>query len=130
MNKPIEVTIAGETKYLSFNMFTKVELYRVLFDDPYANPEMNQLLDKINEVNESNHMLMVKAFVYAGIVGFDYATNKFKPSVTMAEVGELVANMSPVELSDFFFSIWGAFREYMGMNIEQEEGEQEEVKKK
>jgi hypothetical protein len=38
--------------------------------------------------------------------------------------------MSPVELSDFFFSIWGAFREYMGMNIEQEEVQEEQVKKK
>lgn len=130
MNKPIEVTINGQTKYLSFNMFTKVELYRLLFDNPYANPEMNELLDKINEINESNHMLMVKAFIYSGIVGFDYSTNKFKPSVTIYEVGEMVANMSPDELAMFFMSVWGAFKDLMGMNIEPDEVGEEDTEKK
>lgn len=115
---PITIKISGQEKVLKFNKFANVELYKVIFENPFANPEMGELLDKCNEILQSNQILFYRTLIYAGIVGNDYASGKFKPSVTIEEISELVGNMSEDEFAEFFQSVWYAFFDAMGANLE------------
>lgn len=128
---PIKVTISNQEKYLRFNKYANVELYKILFENPFASPEMGELLEKCNEILQSNQMLFMRSLIYAGICGNDYAKGALKPSVTLEEVSELVAEMSADEYADFFYSVWNAFFDSMGVNLEKVgELAQEDEKKK
>lgn len=128
---PIRITIKDKERLLRFNQFSNIELYKLLFNDPFASPDMDRLMAKANEMIQDNHLLFYKALIYSGIVGNDYASNLFKPSVTIEEVGEAVAAMTPLELNEFFLQVWNSFFDAMGINLEKiREGETEGEKKK
>ena len=134
MTNPILIELGGKERVIRFNQYANIELYKLLFDDGFKNPDMNLLLDKCNDMIKQNYMLFYKALIYSGIVGNDYASNLFKPSATIEEVGEWVGQMSQEELRDFFMKVWNTFFEEMGVNLEKikelESEDSEDEKKK
>lgn len=129
MTQPIEIKIGEETRFLRFNQYANIELYKLLFNDPFANPDMGELLEKANQMIKDNHMLFYKAVIYSGIVGYDYASEMWQPSVTLQEVGEAVGNMTPNDLHDFFIAVWNNWFDAMGVNLEEIKGSEPEKKK-
>lgn len=129
--KSLNVKIQGEELTLLFNMYAKQELYKLLYENPFANPEMGELLDKINEVLNENQMIFYRSLIYAGLCGYDYSQGKLKPSKSIQEVSEMVGNISADEMSDFFYGIWNTFFDSIGMNLENlaEAGAETEKKK-
>ena len=118
MTNPIKIELGGKERIIRFNQYANIELYKLLFENGFASPDMSLLLDKCNEMINQNHMLFYKALIYSGIVGNDYASNLFKPTATIEEVGEWVGQMSQEELTDFFMKVWNTFFEEMGVNLE------------
>ena len=116
--KSIVIKVRTEELTLLFNMYAKQELYKCLFENPFANPEMGELLDKINEVLNENQMLFYRSLIYAGLCGYDFSRGKLKPSKSIAEVSEMVGEISPDEMSEFFYGIWQTFFDTIGMNLE------------
>jgi hypothetical protein len=134
MTKAIKIELGGKDRLIRFNQYANIELYKLLFDDGFASPDMSLLLDKCNDMIKQNYMLFYKALIYSGIVGNDYSSNLFKPSATLEEVGEWVGQMNQQELTDFFVKVWNTFFEEMGVNLEKirevEASESGEEKKK
>lgn len=118
MTKAIKIELGGKDRLIRFNQYANIELYKLLFDDGFASPDMSLLLDKCNDMIKQNYMLFYKALIYSGIVGNDYSSNLFKPSATLEEVGEWVGQMNQQELTDFFVKVWNTFFEEMGVNLE------------
>lgn len=114
----INISLGGQDRTIRFNQYANIELYKILLDDGFASPDMSILLDKCNDMIKQNYMLFYKALIYSGIVGNDYASNKFKPSATIEEVGEWVGQMDQQELTEFFMQVWNLFFAEMGVNLE------------
>jgi hypothetical protein len=118
MTNPIKIELGGKERIIRFNQYANIELYKLLFDNGFESPDMSLLLDKCNNMIKQNYMLFYKALIYSGIVGNDYASNLFKPSASIEEVGEWVGQMSQEELTEFFMKVWNTFFEEMGVNLE------------
>jgi hypothetical protein len=118
MTNPIKIELGGKERIIRFNQYANIELYKLLFDNGFESPDMSLLLDKCNDMIKQNYMLFYKALIYSGIVGNDYASNLFKPSASIEEVGEWVGQMSQEELTEFFMKVWNTFFEEMGVNLE------------
>jgi len=118
MNGKTTITIREKEYNLWFNNFAIKEMYSKLFDSQYANPDMEALLKAINELNDRNYLLIVKLFLFSGIVGAELAEGKYKPTVTDQEIGELVASMSDEDVGQFFGKIWLCFWDSFGANLE------------
>lgn len=118
MTNPIKIELGGKERIIRFNQYANIELYKLLFDNGFESPDMSLLLDKCNDMIKQNYMLFYKALIYSGIVGNDYASNLFKPSSSIEEVGEWVGQMSQEELTEFFMKVWNTFFEEMGVNLE------------
>ena len=97
---------------LRFNNFAHVELSKAIFKSGYLVTNPMELIDKLSEMSKNNIALLIKAMLYAGILGYDYETG-FTPSVTQEEVGKLVGEVNEEDL----LKIWDIFLEAMGVNL-------------
>lgn len=130
MTQPIPIKLGDKERLIRFNQYANIELYKLLFNDAFANPDMDELMKKSNEMIKKNHMLFYKALIYSGIVGNDYASDLWEPSVTLEEVGLWVGNLSPYDLQEFFLRVWNHFFDSMGVNLEEIKSESGGEKKK
>lgn len=112
MAKVHEVKIGGETKSLRFNNYAHIELSKALFESGHYVSSPSELIDKLYEMSMNNTALLIKAIVYAGIVGYDYEVG-FKVSMTQQQVGELIGSIDQTELE----GLWDVFLEAMGVNL-------------
>jgi len=116
-----EIDFGGSKRVLNFNVFSSVELAKIL----EVQPTPDELMDAILKLNERNSMLMFKALIYCGIIGNDYEVS-FKQSITQSEVGELISKATDAELTGVF----NAFADAMGFNLKAEVETETTPKKK
>ena len=122
------VNLGGQERVLRFNNFANIEIAKVLFKDETAKPDLPKFMEKLFELNAKNHFLLLKMLIYAGIIGNDYIVG-FDESVSIEEVGEWVADLSPDDAN----KIWETFMEASGLTLtdkEKEEVEETDTKKK
>jgi hypothetical protein len=76
----------------------------------------------------------MKLMLYAGIVGYELEfTDRFKPSITIEKVGELISGMTEKEEAELLAAPWIAFWDSFGASLEKVnelEGEPVEGEKK
>jgi len=129
MTGTIKLELGGKERILRFNNFSAIELSKILYTGELAtNPDMNDISNRIMEVNAKNHLLLMKTLIYAGILGNDFVVG-FQESVTPEQVGEWIADLK----SDDLLKVWEAFWDSMGVNLPkataQEEPDSVEEKK-
>lgn len=106
----IEVEIHGVKRPLMFNNFATVELSKHLDVDPL------RILESVQELNNRNHLLMIKLFVYAGHCGDCYRRQN-TTDLTMDEIGDWVATAS----DDDLYAIYKCFMDAAGLNLPEDE---------
>lgn len=112
MIKDITILVGDVEKHLRFNNFAHVELSKALFENGHLVIGPEELIDKLSEMAKANVMLLAKALIYAGMIGYDYEVG-FKATVTQEEVGKIVADINDVELE----KVWNTFLSAMGFDI-------------
>ena len=119
MNGKSQINIAGKEYKLYFGEPAIKILWKALFDDQYANPDMEQLLKEMNELVNENYFSFKKLMLFAGMAGYELAfTDKFRPSITIEHCGELVTQMTEKEEAEFLASPWLAFWDSFGASLE------------
>ena len=112
MNGTIKLNLGGEDRILRFNNFSAIELAKIIYKDEMAKPDMDDLLQRVNDLNTKNHYLLIKTLIYAGIIGNDYVIG-FNESVTPEEVGEWIADLDEENI----YKVWVTFWDAMGVNL-------------
>ena len=116
MIKDFMVNIGGVEKCLRFNNFATIEIAKLLFDGKIYTANPNEVLDKLEEIGNTNSLLLMKYLVYGGVLGHDYETG-FKATVTQEEVGKWIANINENDL----IGIWDHFLESFGVGLGEDE---------
>lgn len=111
MNGIIEVTIKGKKRALVFNNYARVEIAKVLDTDPL------RILDSIQELNNRNHLLLLKTLVYAGHCG-DCYRRKDTTDLSKEEVGEWIGEADDNALH----SVFATFLEAEGFGLPEDKG--------
>jgi hypothetical protein len=106
------LNIGGKNRTLRFNNFSAIELAKIIYKGEQANFETEDLLNRIMNLNEKNHFLLVKTLIYAGIIGNDYVVG-FEESVTVEQVGEWIAEIGEEDI----YSVWQTFWTSMGVDL-------------
>jgi len=127
-----EVELGGKTRRLQFNNYAHAELSKLIFQRGFVAKNPADLVDRLSEMAEENIALLVKAILYAGIIGYDYQQG-FTKSITQQEIGVLVGEVD----SETLEKMWDVFLDAMGVNLkdlvsrhEIVEGEEESIEKK
>jgi hypothetical protein len=121
MQGVIEITLGGVKRTLRFNNFAHTELSKVIFDSGHLVSNPDELLERLHKMASDNVMLLMKALVYAGMIGNDYLTG-FKASTTQEEVGKWLAEVNESEL----IGIWETFLTAMGTEVSKVYGEMQD----
>ena len=108
----IKLNIGGQERTLRFNNFSAIELAKIIYKGEQANFETEDLMNRIMNLNEKNHYLLIKTLIYAGIIGNDYVVG-FSESVSVEQVGEWVAELSAEDI----YSVWNTFWSSMGVDL-------------
>jgi hypothetical protein len=117
MNGIIKLELGGKERVLRFNNYSAIELSKILYTDELAtNPDMNDISNRIMELNAKNHYLLMKTLIYSGILGNDFVVG-FKETVTSEEVGEWIGDLK----ADALLLVWEAFWSSMGVNLPKDE---------
>ena len=117
MNGIIKLELGGKERVLRFNTFSAIEIRKVLFpEDSEKDYEIDQVTEKLLQLNAKNHFLLIKLLIYAGIIGNDFVVG-FTESTTIEEVGEWVSTMSKTDL----VKVWDCFWDAKGFNIPKDE---------
>lgn len=121
MTGTIKLQLGGKERVLRFNNFSAIELSKILYTGELAtNPDMNDISNRIMEVNAKNHLLLMKTLIYAGILGNDFVVG-FQESVTPEEVGEWISDLK----SDDLLKVWQSFWDSMGVNLPKANAQEE-----
>ena len=112
MQGVFELEIGGAKRTLRFNNYAHTELSKTLFEAGHLVSSPDELLAKLEQLASINVMLLMKALIYAGIIGNDYLIG-FKPSVTIQEVGEWMADADEGQL----IGVWDTFLSAMGTDV-------------
>lgn len=106
MNGIVEVEIFGKKRALVFNNYARVEIAKHVDTDPL------NILDAVQEMNERNHLLLLKVLVYAAHCGDCYRRQNVT-DLSMEDIGEWLAEASEADLYDVF----KAFLDAEGFNL-------------
>jgi len=122
MNGIIKLELGGKQRVLRFNTFSAIEIRKVLFPkDSEKDYKIDEVTEKLLQLNAKNHFLLIKLLIYSGIIGNDFVVG-FTESTTIEEVGEWVSTMSKNDL----VRVWDCFWDAKGFNIPKEETEIQE----
>jgi hypothetical protein len=107
----MQVTIGGKELRLKFNNFAHIELAKLLFPDKHLIYNPNDVVERLNEIGESNPLLLMKYLIYAGVAGNDLETG-FSVGISHTEIGELLGKSEFNET----IKVWDEFLKAMGLN--------------
>lgn len=128
-----KITIDGKEITMKFNNASLEELRKLIFEDPYASHDIQDLLTELIKINDQNHYFVKKMLIYCGVVGYNLESNRIRPEYTFDEIGALVGKMTEEELIDYTLKAWNSFWDAMGVNLEkikELEGQEEPSEKK
>lgn len=117
MHGKLSIKITGKDIPLWFNNYSKIELGKAIIKSKNgypAKPEESVIIQAIDELANSNHILLMKEVIWSGILGHAYAVDE-TPLITRKELSADLAIMS----NDQLYQIWVAFLESMGMNLDE-----------
>lgn len=122
MNKTFSLKVGDRTLKLCFNVIFAEQMGKILKCDAAPNNIMAGML----ALNKKSSMLMFKAIVYCGVLGVDYVVG-FEESITQEEVGKLIFECEPKQLSEIFQKV----SKELGydLNAEPQEDKKKAVKK-
>lgn len=106
MNGIVEVEIFGKKRALVFNNYARVEIAKHVDVDPL------NILDAVQELNERNHLLLLKVLVYAAHCGDCYRRQNVT-DLSMEDIGEWLAEASETDL----YNVFKAFLDAEGFNL-------------
>jgi hypothetical protein len=113
------ITINNTDYNLYFGKSSIPVLNNGLFGNQFSNPDMQELLTAMDNLVKENYFSFMKLMLYAGIVGYELEfTNRFKPSLTIEKVGELISNMTEKEEAELLAAPWIAFWDSFGASLE------------
>jgi hypothetical protein len=113
------ITINNTDYNLYFGKSSIPVLNNGLFGNQFSNPDMQELLTAMDNLVKENYFSFMKLMLYAGIVGYELEfTDRFKPSLTIEKVGELISNMTEKEEAELLAAPWIAFWDSFGASLE------------
>jgi len=113
------ITINNTDYNLYFGKSSIPVLNNGLFGNQFSNPDMQELLTAMDNLVKENYFSFMKLMLYAGIVGYELEfTDRFKPSITIEKVGELISNMTEKEEAELLAAPWIAFWDSFGASLE------------
>ena len=123
MHGRIEVVLEGQKVQLWFNNYSKVELGKqILEGEGKFTPKPDELLivKKVNEMAQENYLLLLRAILYAGIIGYAYGTDT-APRYDRKKISEIIAEID----STTVYAIWTTFLQAYGFDTFLDKGEEE-----
>lgn len=115
----IEVEILGVKRPLVFNNYARVELSKHFSIDPV------EVLDSIQELNNRNHLLLLKLLVWAGHCG-DCYRRKDATDLTYEEIGDWLGDAP----EDVLYGVFTTFLEAEGLGLPDDSIKKKEPVKK
>jgi len=113
------ITINNTDYNLYFGKSSIPVLNNGLFGNQFSNPDMQELLTAMDNLVKENYFSFMKLMLYAGIVGYELEfTDRFKPSITIEKVGELISNMTEKEEAELLAAPWIAFWDSFGASLQ------------
>lgn len=102
----IEVEILGAKRPLVFNNYARVELGKHFDVDPV------NILASVQELNDRNHLLLIKRLVYAGHCGDCYRRQDVT-DLTVEQIGEWLGDAS----DEVLYNVFRTFIESEGFDL-------------
>lgn len=118
MNGIVEIEILGKKRALVFNNYARVEIAKHVDVDPL------NILDSVQELNERNHLLLLKVLVYAAHCGDCYRRQNVT-DLGMDDIGEWLADAS----EDDLYSVFRAFLDAEGFDLPPDDLKKKATKK-